>query len=207
MAGKIAITRLFKERMTREKRRDEWLNMLAKFRESPKEGESFIRSAMLAMGYGGAARERELAEEWENTKHLGNIARNIKKQKDELIEERAAGNFADAIASLPDKAPIAEELDWIRAHPAMGRKLRQKDPNRLVRITKADVLYPGHGRAPSKAAVWNLQTWAQRPEKFAEMLLTETRKISSAQKDKEISLDMDLKVVEKMLSEMGGSDE
>ncbi len=101
-------------------------------------------------------------------------------------EEYAKANYDKAIASLPDRASAAAEIDWIRNHEAMTRLDRIEDRTKATRIiiTADDITKAQHGPAPSRAAVNELQHWCNRPEDFYKMILTEKKKQSAgAQSD------------------------
>jgi hypothetical protein len=90
-------------------------------------------------------------------------------------------DYDKAIASLPDRASAAAEIDWIRNHEAMTRLDRIADRTKATRIiiTADDIAKAQHGPAPSRAAVNELQHWCNRPEDFYKMILTEKKKQSA----------------------------
>lgn len=89
--------------------------------------------------------------------------------------QKAQRDFDRAISVLPTSASVARELNWIRSHPAMSRRDRQKDDSPVL-ITANDILEVPHGRAPSQSAVYQLQHWVNRPEAFYAQMLQEDRK-------------------------------
>ena len=118
-----------------------------------------------------------------------------------MREETRVLDLEEAVKTLPDKAPIQDEIDWIRSHPAMVRKARLKDAEENVLIDSNDILRPPHGRAPSKSAVYALQHWCNVPNKFFEMILSEHKKITedSAQA-KAAAKDTGIDEIESMLA-------
>ena len=111
-------------------------------------------------------------------------------------------SFDEALAGLPDTCGPARELDWVRAHPAMGRLARSKDKTVDIEISVDDVLDPLHGAAPSKGAVAMLQYWSNRPQKFWEMLLSEHKKqISTEDPRGKLDPEEDLEKVERILKQ------
>lgn len=160
------------------------------------------KKVMAEMGYVDTKTERKLALERE-----AKLAKNaIKNEQDEIREERAISNFEEAIATLPLRCPISQELDWIKTHPAMARKNRRKNGTEQIMITANDILYTSAGKAPSQQAVYSLQNWANRPEKFYEMLMTEQKKKSEdSDAAKGMDSDADIAQVERLLREVPGA--
>ena len=111
----------------------------------------------------------------------------------QLREERKKQKeWLDEVASLPDNATPASELDWIRNHPAMGRLDRMKDRKADTRvILEVSDIHPVHGDAPSKAAVSMLQHWCNNPSDFYKNLLTEQKKATKVKDDGSIVDDVE----------------
>ena len=86
--------------------------------------------------------------------------------------------FEEAVSQLPPFCDDADEIDWIRAHPAMARKARQSALGEAgsVVITADDILNANHGPAPSQSTAYALQHWSNRPEKFYERVLQDQQK-------------------------------
>ncbi len=78
------------------------------------------------------------------------------------VSERAAARMRE----LPPTAAAEEEIRWIRAHPAMLRRLP-------LELTEEDV-----GSAPSQAAVIQLVHWLTDRGHFYQQLLMEQRKVA-----------------------------
>lgn len=107
-------------------------------------------------------------------------------------ERRKQKEWLDEVASLPDSATPASELDWIRNHPAMGRLDRVKDRTKETRvILEVSDIHPVHGDAPSKAAVSMLQHWCNNPSEFYKNLLTEQKKATKVKDDGSIVDDVE----------------
>ncbi len=101
-----------------------------------------------------------------------------KELRAEAATRRADLSFEEALATLPDKADKAAQLDWIMAHPAMARQARQKDKAKPVIVTGDDIIGTSYKPAPSKAAVYQLQHWCNHPHVFYLQMLGEDKKKS-----------------------------
>ncbi len=112
--------------------------------------------------------------------------------------DEAAWNAA--FVAIPDRCPHSVALDWIASHPAMSRL--QEEGKATVVLTVDDVLNPPHGKAPSRGAVMALQNWANRPNKFYEMMLSEQKKQVEDPEAKNVDLDPGLEEVERMLKQL-----
>lgn len=198
-----SVRQLFVKRMHREGRDKEWYATVRKLQEETgKQFGQIAGEAMRLMGYEGPEQEREIERRYQEeiarrTKTTGEILR------EEIRAERAAQNFEEAVAMLPDKAAIQDEMDWIRAHPAMARKARQKDKTKDVNIEVDDILTAPHGKAPSKSAVYALQHWANCPHEFFKQLLGEHKKITEETAAKNAaSKDVGISEIERLLDEV-----
>lgn len=150
------VVELFRERLMREGRLLEY--------------EEYVRKLMA----GGLTERRA---RWEAMRRFGYRSRRDEMMLHAAYANREAGGLERAIGLLPDRASVGEELDWIRAHPAMARGGRGRE----VELTEADILDAPHGRAPSKAAVFALRHWANNPnEFFKQMLLREAKRPESS---------------------------
>ena len=72
--------------------------------------------------------------------------------------------FKEKFMELPVSCPVEDLLNWIAAHPAMGRLKR--DGGERVQLIVSDL-----EGAPSRIAVNELQSFVNRPEKFIERIL------------------------------------
>lgn len=177
---------LFVERMKREGREKEWL---AKVREIQAEkgvkwGQA-THPAMIALGYEGPEKERELA-----------LAHDAKS----LPPDAAEGNLAEVRTRLPDRAPIAQEINWVLSNGAMFRRARNRHDE--IHVTLADVLGPP--KCPSKAALTLLQHCVNHPSEFYKQFLADMKRVTkddNAANVDEVE-DLDLAEVEKILEEV-----
>jgi hypothetical protein len=183
-------------------RRAEWTERFGKMKASGTATGKVKSLLMKEMGYLGATEERKLYRQWIKG-HPERALPGDPLKAEETKEEESARNqrFAEAVARLPDNAAPAEEIAWIRAHPAMCRLDRQASKGDVL-IDERDVLDPGHGRAPSKAAVMALQHWANRPKDFFRLLLTEDKKKSDDADTPKAETDMGLEEVERLLKSL-----
>lgn len=207
--AKDTVRKLFVERMKRDGRGDEWHAVVKKLMaDTGKQFGSVVWEAMRQMGYEGPDRERELHAE-----HLKNLDRSAQErrrleERTEIIQERIVESFDEAMRMLPDTASPADEIDWIRAHPAMARKSRITKGDDHVMISAEDILMPPHGRAPSKSAASALQHWANHPIEFFKLLLTEHKKKTDGDGSGKMETEEDLDEVERLLKEVReGKDE
>lgn len=79
--------------------------------------------------------------------------------------------YRDIIDSLPASAPEVVEIGWIKAHPAMARKMRQADPEADVIIMAVDLK-----GCPSRFAATQLQHWANNPTEFHRAVMMQAKK-------------------------------
>jgi len=165
--------------------------------------------AMKEFGYKGLIEEQKLHRVWlaEQERqirevHKSTLQASIDKVQAELREEQKIIKFEEALRRLPKTASVAEELDWIRSHPAMSRKARQVKKTMVV-ITVDDVL-TSNGPAPSQSAVHALQNWANRPDEFFKQLLQEHKKKSEEGGTPEVCQD-DLIEAKRLLMEVTSS--
>lgn len=168
---------LFVERMRREGREKEWFETVKKVMtdENKRWGQA-APVAMKLMGYETPDKERQLHAEYQKTAHLTVGQKILKEEMSEVREVSRIMDFEEAVRLLPDRCSIQEEIEWIRSHPAMVRMNRNRDKTKEVLIDANDILRAPHGKAPSKASVYQLQHWANHPNKFYEMLLSEQKK-------------------------------
>lgn len=106
---------------------------------------------------------------------IGTDAEIRREYKRERKEKAMAGDkdqkFQEVLLGLAATADRKAELDWIRQHPAMMKKSRMVNPNQPV------VLEPDEIKdAPSRAAAQELSHWANNPNEFFKMFLSESRK-------------------------------
>lgn len=181
---KKAVQTLFRERMYREGKKQEWHETIRKIQaESGKKFGQCVFDAMRALGYQGPKEEREI--ELARQSKLG--------QADET-------NIDTIRDHLPDRAPAAVEINWVLANGAMFR--RSRDRNAEIRVTVAEVLGPP--KCPSKAALTLLQHCVNQPTEFFKQFLSDMKRVQkedTGQNLEEVQ-DLDLADVEKMLGEI-----
>lgn len=202
--------RLFMERIKREGREKDFYARMKRVREEriaeglpvDKMWGTMASKVMREMGFTTCREELARKEQYEHQAQLSRMQSQIKAEREAIREERKIENFEEAVRSLPVDAPDAAEIAWIRSHPAMSRKARAKSNVEPVEITAEDVLTAPHGPAPSQAAVYALQHWANHPLEFYKQLLGEQKKRAEAgERDGEVA-DEGLDEVERLLREV-----
>lgn len=134
------------------------------------------KAAQKKFGYTSLKEEREMYAKW-----LRKDREDVKKAS---VNERARRAhtkqrnlpFEKALAALPSSATPADEMNWIKSHPAMSRKDRSRNNNDKVLVTPEDISNAPNGPCPSRAAAQQLQHWVNRPEQFYKDVLSETKK-------------------------------
>jgi hypothetical protein len=177
-------TELFTFRLEREGR-------LIEFREACRKKEAQGVSRAIAerdtrrtYGYLGVFGERE-----HYANHL-RVARTVDDRAKKNLEQkityanRKYKNIEEALAGLPSKADPHEEIEWVRAHPMMGRHASfTKKLDQSIALKVEDVNEAPHGPCPSRTA-WNMLTyWVDNQSKFHEKLLDEHKKIIKSNKE------------------------
>lgn len=196
---------LFKERLIREGR---YKFYRERYHFHHNNGMSTTKANALAreeLGYKGTDGEREAYEEYLRIEATKNIKPEKREEANKALEELIEGprdtemDFVSSLDSLPAVAPSQQELEWVRAHPAMMRMARANNPKANVVISSKDVWQSPHGPAPSRSAVNQLIYFANRPDKFYEQLMGEQKKVlgkvDEAEKDKEIERDPTLEAL------------
>lgn len=182
--------RLFKMRIIHEGREDEWYRRNRECRHANPDFangkvDSIIRKEM---GYEGPEKERQYHVAFMDQLGLTRIEREQKeKNRIRLANipvreaEKADGLFAEARDTLPNDAPVDEQLAWVENHLAMTRYNRLADKAKPIRLTADDILRPSHGPAPCKAAVGLLQYFVHAPKAFYDKVLDRKVKIAVTQ--------------------------
>lgn len=93
-------------------------------------------------------------------------------------------SFEQLVAQLPANADPILEMNWIKSHPAMTRRARAKNNDKIL-INEDDILKSSSGPAPSRAAAQQLQHWANSPEQFFKDILSETKKAKARSEEEE----------------------
>lgn len=146
---------MFKDRMTREGRGEEYVMLYKRFKEEGSQHAPAMNQVHREMGYAGLNEEKKLYDEMMD----GIEGRGLEMSID-FVE------LNEAIMALPPNADSYDEIQWIAAHPAM----RDEEP----KIDAKAILDPPAGPAPSQAccnALINLNR-----EKFWEKWMTDGMK-------------------------------
>lgn len=166
--------RLFQERMRREGRLKEFNNAAKALCES--EGLGWKRAAYktaVAWGYEASA-ERRIHQEWLESKTNEKLKRQIRAEKEEIMEERKAETVREFLKELPATVNKAREIDWASSHLAVADKLDNPDKARRVKL--GDLTEPINGPCPSHRAYVLLLKAIANPEKFINDYVSEAKK-------------------------------
>ena len=114
--------------------------------------------------------------------------------------------FEEAVATLPPYCDDRDEIDWIRAHPAMARKARHEAMGIVdsIVVRTEDILSPPHGPAPSQSTAYALQHWVNNPDKFFSMVLQEQKKQLETERKRDENMDVedDLDFIDQMIKDI-----
>jgi hypothetical protein len=202
-AKRLTIRKLFVERMKREGRDKEWYSILKQVKqETGKKYGQVAWEAMRRMGYEGPDKERQLYQEYIEHGEKTKLQRQVEAQRQRIKEEQITDEFEQAFLTLPDKAPIYVEINWIRAHPAMVRRAQARNKLKDILLTKEDILFTPQGPAPSRAAVVALQHWVNHPQQFYKELLSEQIKHKEDKEGTKIDKDIGLEEVRRLLQQV-----
>ena len=205
-AKRPSVRKLFVERMKREGRGNEWSTVIKQVMENTgKRYGQAIWEAMRKMGYIGPEKEHQLHEEFQANGQKSNLQRQIDEERLQIREEIMTENFEQAVRTLPDKAPVSVEIDWLVAHPAMARWARETDKSKNILITPEDILFAPHGPAPSKSAAIALQHWVTFPQQFFKEILDEQIRQSEEVRIRQDEQESEgLEEIEKLLKQIRG---
>jgi hypothetical protein len=194
---------LFVERMKREGREKVWYTTVKQvMQETGKKYGQVAWEAMRRMGYEGPDKERQLYQEYLEDGEKSKLQRQIDAERLRIRDKQITEEFEQAVLTLPDKAPISVEIDWISAHPAMFRRAREKDKTKNILLTPEDILFTTHGPAPSRAAVVALQHWINFPLQFHKEILSEQIKHKEDREATKVNEDMGLEDVKRLLQQV-----
>jgi hypothetical protein len=194
-------TEMFTDRLFREGLRDEFRRRIAERMKELGPGSMAKATSEIRkeMGYQGAKEERQLYADYIGNLHKTSLKVAMEKQITEIREEKKVENFEESVRMLPLRAPMSEELEWVRLHPAMGRG---DDDNPTV-VTADDILCAPQGKAPSQGAVRLLKHWVKRVDKFFELMMSEQKKMTEESNARsEGAKDVGLDEVERLLAEV-----
>ena len=150
--------RLWQHRMERECK---WQGIYDEIKEIQKNSDkvgykgfvNIMRSIAKERDYRGSAEERVLFAEF--------------LQEEEALldgDAKAKAKFEFIVSEKMARSTPRKENNWIASHPAMRRRDRDPEDNKVI-LTVEDIL-----DAPSQAAVNKLQSWSNAPRKFFEMV-------------------------------------
>lgn len=176
----------FDFRMLREMRIVEYRKKIKSLRKTNKVTELAARKeAQREFGMKTLAEERALLAEWLTEMQNNAAAASASERQRRSREKKRNAPFETAIADLPPTASPSIEMDWVKSHPAMTRKDRQKNTTDKILITPDDILKAPNGKCPSRSAAQMLQHYANKPDAFFKELLSETKKAKSQEDEVE----------------------
>jgi hypothetical protein len=162
--------------MQRENREEELDALIAKYRTEGKNRVFATYAAMRDMGFKSGAKERKLWQRFLGEGMVNRRRQNNRNFKKKYYERKRMDDIEKAILSLPQRAPVETEWNWVRNHVAMTRKKRQADREKLVEVSVVDVLEAGHGKAPSQFAAQMLINYVDSPDEFFKLVMGEDKK-------------------------------
>lgn len=172
--------RMFRERMIRSGRGEEYKRLWSSLRSMGHPPGTCGRMVREQMGYLGPKGEREELHREINHIRLSERDRKHAVGAKARKKLKRSMSFDEAVAELPQTAPIEIEMSWVGSHPAMYRFERQLAENPGVEpvpvlVTLRDVT-DLNGKAPSRRAVITLQNWVNNPREFGRQMLGEQKK-------------------------------
>jgi len=176
----------FEFRMLREMRLVEFRKKIKSLRKSNKVTElAAKKEAQREFGMTTLAEERAALAEWLTQLQENAAAAGVAERQRRSREKKRNAPFETAISDLPPTASPSVEMDWVKSHPAMTRKDRQKNTEDKILITPDDILNAPNGKCPSRSAAQMLQHYANKPDAFFKELLSETKKAKSQEDEVE----------------------
>ena len=143
------------------------------------------KEAQRLFGFMGLEKERAALASWlSDMIRIPNAEASAERARRSRANKRNAP-FESAVANLPATASPSVEMDWVKSHPAMTRKDRQKNTADKILITPDDILKAPNGKCPSRSAAQLLQHYANKPDAFFKELLSETKKAKSQEDEAE----------------------
>lgn len=198
MDGDLTLDDICKDRMRHEGTLQKWR---ARYEELRRGGLDYNKArwqSLKEFGYISPKDEREKYEERMRTKGTPVII------PDRVPPQRERAAFDEALAALSTETVEPKvEINWIRNHPAMCRKKRQKDTTEPVRLTAEDI-----ADAPCRAAAIQLQNWADNPTEASKQFASLIKKMDAEESEKKTDFiaDPNLDDVERMLKEAARAD-
>ncbi len=198
---------LFKERMKREGKIEDYHRIWAEVRASGKSAATAGQVVRQQLGYLGPKGEREMAHQAINAIGLDERDRKAAESQRNRWAARRKETFDQAHARLPMIAPIDVDMAWVQSHPANIRKARRPEGEDGPLLLTVDDITQVNGGAPSQRAINILQNWINTPTDMLKHLMPELRKHSAKGDDsKSVSnavVDNGLEDIDRVLEQIG----
>lgn len=180
---KFSSIKLFKERLAREGRLDDYQRRFEELRDAHPlyTGDHWDRMAACRyassicrdeFGFLGKG-EYAASQNYRDMLYLDQQAQKTARYQKTYRANKKMEKYNDAFSSLPMTAEPSKELDWVAAHPAMGRLSRGEvdEESRKVVLKHTDI-----AKAPSQRAANQLQQWVNDPKEFFKAINSEHKK-------------------------------
>lgn len=176
----------FEFRLLREMRLVEYRKKIKSLSKGGKiTGLAAKKEAQRLFGFMGLDKERAALADWlSEMQRVPNAEASAERARRSRANKRNAP-FESAVSDLPATASPSVEMDWVKSHPAMTRKDRQKNATDKILITPDDILKAPNGKCPSRSAAQLLQHYANKPDAFFKELLSETKKAKGQEDEAE----------------------
>jgi len=176
----------FEFRLLREMRLVEYRKKIKSLSKGGKiTGLAAKKEAQRLFGFMGLDKERASLAAWlSEVQRVPNAEAIAERSRRTRAKQRNAP-FESAVADLPATASPSVEMDWVKSHPAMTRKDRQKNSTDKILITPDDIIKAPNGKCPSRSAAQLLQHYANKPDAFFKELLSETKKAKGQEDEAE----------------------
>lgn len=176
----------FEFRLLREMRLVDFRKRIKAIKKSSKVTDlAAKKEAQKEFGITTLEQERKYLADWLTEMQANAAAASASERQRRHRQKMRNQPFESAIADLPPTASPSVEMDWVKSHPAMTRKDRQKDTGDKILITPDDILKAPNGKCPSRSAAQMLQHYANKPDAFFKELLSETKKAKSQEDEVE----------------------
>lgn len=187
-SGAEEARQLFRQRMEREGRLDEYDGRIAVERELGKSRRQATYAAMREMGYKNAETERRLYRTALARGMLDRRRENLRTHQKRRRKKMRDKELDQEFDKLPDNASNKVELAWVRSHPKMMHAVLARlegvngEEADRIKLTVEDITSPSNGHCPSKSAFTMLGSWLEDPKEFRKQLIPEQRKGSDKTK-------------------------
>ena len=186
IAENFTANECFEFRLLHEMRLVEFKKKIKSIRRENKVTElAAKKEAQKLFGFTSLKEERQKLAEFLTQLQNNEAAATVAERQRRSREKRRNQPFESAISDLPATASPSVEMDWVKSHPAMTRKDRQKNAADKILITPDDILKAPNGPCPSRSAAQMLQHYANKPDAFFKELLSETKKAKSQEDEVE----------------------